>query len=87
MKAVITVGILGILCSACDHNSGGPLTAPLTITAAQELANANSLAQSYGKGLRLMTAPGSSCWQSMQTLPPSSPGTHNGHRESQTHCA
>jgi len=47
--------LLGILWFGCSHNSVGPNPNPASNTAKFKLADANSLAASYGIGLRLLT--------------------------------
>ena len=55
MKTITLVGLLGGLCFGCNHNSMGPAMNPAPNTAAERLGDVEILAQSYGKGLRLMT--------------------------------
>ena len=54
MKTSIMFCLVGILCYGCSHSSVGPNPNPVSNTAKYKLADANSLAESYNKGLRLM---------------------------------
>jgi hypothetical protein len=54
MKILTLVGLLAILSFGCSHDSVGPVPIPAPLTAAEKLAEVNSLAQSFGVGLRLM---------------------------------
>jgi hypothetical protein len=58
MKLTITCCLFGILWFGCSHSSVGPNSDPLPNTAKYKLADVNSLAVSYGKGLRLMSIHG-----------------------------
>ncbi len=55
MKVSIMFCLFGIFSFGCSHNSLGPNPNPVANTAKYKLADANSLAASYGKGLRLMS--------------------------------
>ncbi len=55
MKTAIIICFLGILCFGCNHNSVGPAVNWAPNTAAEKLGEVDALAQSYGKGLRLMS--------------------------------
>jgi hypothetical protein len=55
MKTSMMICFLGIFCFGCDHNSVGPAPGPSGYTAKHKLGDVNSLVESYGKGLRLMT--------------------------------
>jgi hypothetical protein len=46
---------LSLLCSACDYGTFAPGSGTAANSAKDKLEEVNSLAQSYGKGLRLMT--------------------------------
>ncbi len=54
MKTSIMFCCLGILWFGCSHSSVGPIPNPVPNTAKYKLADVNSMAESYGKGLRLM---------------------------------
>jgi len=56
MKTSIMFCLLGILWFGCSHSSVGPNPNLTANTAKYKLPEVNSLAQSYGKGLRLMLA-------------------------------
>ena len=54
MRTSIMFCCLVILWFGCSHNSVGPNPNPVANTAKYKLADVNSLAESYGKGLRLV---------------------------------
>lgn len=54
MKTSVMCCLTGILLSGCSHNPVGPGPSPAPNTSKYELGYVNSLAESYGKGLRLM---------------------------------
>ncbi len=55
MKASIMFCFLGMFWFGCSHSSVGPNPNPASYTAKYRLAEANSVAESYGKGLQLMS--------------------------------
>ena len=55
MKTAIIICLFGTLWFGCNHSSVGPEPGPVANTATYRLSDVNSLAASYGKGLRLMT--------------------------------
>ncbi len=75
MKTSIVFCSLVILLFGCSRNSVGPSPSPASNTAKYNLVDANSIAQSYGKGLRLVIVMGhqvnidgtSSEWQYVYT--------------------
>lgn len=55
MRASILLSILGILLSGCSHSSVGPGTNIEENTARYKLSDVNALAESYGRGLELIS--------------------------------
>lgn len=55
MKTSVMLFCLSVLCFGCNQSSVGPGPNPEENTAKYKLSDVNSLAGSYGKGLRLMS--------------------------------
>ena len=58
MKTSIVLCILGILWFGCSQSPVGPIPDPARNTAKYKLADVDSLAESYGKGLQLVSVTG-----------------------------